>query len=217
MADKELDGIICVNMLGEGVDFPNLKIAAVHAPHKSLAITLQFIGRFARTNAPDIGPAKFLAEPSDISLQAERLYEEGAIWQTIVPDLLEAEVQKEVRVREVFSTFTVEEEWDEEVEADLSDLSMYGLRPYHHVKVFEVDGAVEIDSEIAVPPPMTVVRRYVSREHSMAVLITKETTRPRWTHSDLLASVEYDLFRHLLQPGRQAALYLRLAQERRAL
>lgn len=30
----ELDGIITVNMLGEGFDFPRLKIAAVHAPHK---------------------------------------------------------------------------------------------------------------------------------------------------------------------------------------
>ena len=48
-------------MLGEGYDFPNLKIAAVHATHKSLASTLQFIGRFARTNAEKIGKAKFIA------------------------------------------------------------------------------------------------------------------------------------------------------------
>lgn len=47
LREKELDGIICVDMLGEGFDFPNLKIAAIHDPHKSLANTLQFIGRFA--------------------------------------------------------------------------------------------------------------------------------------------------------------------------
>jgi superfamily II DNA or RNA helicase len=46
----DLDGIVCVNMLGEGFDLPNLKIAAIHTPHKSLAVTLQFIGRFARTS-----------------------------------------------------------------------------------------------------------------------------------------------------------------------
>jgi superfamily II DNA or RNA helicase len=45
---NELDGIICVNMLGEGFNFPMLKIAAIHAPHRSLGVTLQFIGRFAR-------------------------------------------------------------------------------------------------------------------------------------------------------------------------
>ena len=48
-------------MLGEGFDFPNLKIAAIHSPHKSLVSTLQFIGRFARTNAENIGTAKFIA------------------------------------------------------------------------------------------------------------------------------------------------------------
>jgi superfamily II DNA or RNA helicase len=75
----ELDGIICVDMLGEGFDFPNLKIAAIHSPKKSLANTLQFIGRFARTNAEDIGEAKFLAVPNDIEIGKRRLYEEGAI------------------------------------------------------------------------------------------------------------------------------------------
>jgi superfamily II DNA or RNA helicase len=44
----DLDGIVCVNMLGEGFDLPNRKIAAIHTPHRSLAVTLQFIGRFAR-------------------------------------------------------------------------------------------------------------------------------------------------------------------------
>ncbi|WP_346763412.1 hypothetical protein [Escherichia sp. E4694] len=37
-------------MLGEGYDLPNLKIAALHDHHKSLAVTLQFIGRFTRVN-----------------------------------------------------------------------------------------------------------------------------------------------------------------------
>jgi len=46
LRNKFLDGIICVDMLGEGFDFSNLKIAAIHSPHKSLASTLQFIGRF---------------------------------------------------------------------------------------------------------------------------------------------------------------------------
>ena len=35
-------------MLGEGFDLPALKVAVVHDPQKSLAVTLQFIGRFTR-------------------------------------------------------------------------------------------------------------------------------------------------------------------------
>lgn len=49
LENGELDGIICVNMLGEGFNFPQLKIAAIHSPHRSLSVTLQFVGRFART------------------------------------------------------------------------------------------------------------------------------------------------------------------------
>ena len=70
----ELDGIICVNMLAEGFDFPNLKIGAIHEHHKSLAVTLQFIGRFARTNAPNIGSAKFIAAESDIAVGQNQLF-----------------------------------------------------------------------------------------------------------------------------------------------
>ncbi|MCV5926857.1 helicase C-terminal domain-containing protein, partial [Escherichia coli] len=42
---REAKVVVCVDMLGEGYDLPNLKIAAIHDHHKSLAITLQFIGR----------------------------------------------------------------------------------------------------------------------------------------------------------------------------
>src|SRR5260370_12788738 len=74
----ELDGIVCVNMFGEGFNLPILKIAAIHSPNKSLAITLQFIGRFARTGQADIGGATFLAEPTSSIQEIDELYEAGA-------------------------------------------------------------------------------------------------------------------------------------------
>ena len=43
LRSREADGIVCVVMFGEGFNLPNLKIAAVHTPHRSLAVTLQFI------------------------------------------------------------------------------------------------------------------------------------------------------------------------------
>ena len=39
--------VVCVDMLGEGFDLPALKVAAIHDAHKSLGVTLQFVGRFA--------------------------------------------------------------------------------------------------------------------------------------------------------------------------
>jgi superfamily II DNA or RNA helicase len=85
LRDHTLDGIICVDMLGEGFDFPNLKIAAVHVPHKSLASTLQFVGRFARTNALNIGKAKFIAvENEDLEIENNRLFASDAVWQEMI-------------------------------------------------------------------------------------------------------------------------------------
>lgn len=43
--------IVCVDMLGEGFDLPELKIAAFHDVKKSLAATLQLAGRFTRTKS----------------------------------------------------------------------------------------------------------------------------------------------------------------------
>jgi superfamily II DNA or RNA helicase len=44
--------VVCVDMLGEGFDLPELKIAAFHDIRKTLAVTLQLAGRFTRSH-PD--------------------------------------------------------------------------------------------------------------------------------------------------------------------
>ena len=55
--DRASRVIVCVDMLGEGFDLPALKVAAIHDPHKSLAVTLQFVGRFARVGGEELGNA----------------------------------------------------------------------------------------------------------------------------------------------------------------
>ncbi len=190
LKDKKLDGIICVAMLGEGFDFPNLKIAAIHSPHKSLGVTLQFIGRFARTNAPDVGTAKFLAVPSEIEIERARLYEEGAIWQEIVANLGEARVAEEVEIREAFDKF----ESPTNFEIETEDLSLYSLKPYNHVKVYQMSEEVDVEVDLEFPAPLEIVYRRVSPELSTAIYITKEIHKPRWTTLDMFAGSEYELF-----------------------
>lgn len=190
LQEKELDGVICVNMLGEGFDFPNLKIAAIHAPHKSLAITLQFIGRFTRTNANDIGEAKFLAVPSDIQIETQRLYHEEAIWQEIIINLGETRINQESYIRETFENF------DEPttLAPDFEDLSLYSLKPYNHVKIYKVFDDIDITTKIQMPPSYKVVYARRSLKLSTIVFITKETRKARWTQLNSFARTEYDLF-----------------------
>jgi superfamily II DNA or RNA helicase len=188
----ELDGVICVNMMGEGFNFPRLKIAAIHAPHRSLEVTLQFIGRFARTNAPDIGDAKFIAVLSEIEIERKRLFDDRAIWQEIIPALSYGRIAEEVRVREVI------EEFESPVGADapLTDLSLYSLYPRSHVKIYDVQAPVDLhsvefdwasaDDEISY--------RNVNADGSVLVLIRRTVSSPKWSATDAIMNVHYDLF-----------------------
>jgi len=73
--------IVCVDMLGEGFDLPELKIAALHDPHKSIAVTIQFVGRFTRQD-PKLGDATVIANTGvdDIDRSLAKLYAEDADW-----------------------------------------------------------------------------------------------------------------------------------------
>lgn len=68
--------VVCVDMFGEGIDLPNLKIAAIHDKYKSLPITLQFIGRFARVNNEKIGNASLVANImiEEVNEEIKQLY-----------------------------------------------------------------------------------------------------------------------------------------------
>lgn len=186
----QLDGIVCVNMLGEGFNFPNLKVAAIHSPHRSLAVTLQFIGRFARTAGVNLGPATFLAIPSEIEIEAEHLYDSQAVWQEIVQNLSAARVTQEIEVREILESFTP----DSFVSEDLSDLSLYVLEPYYHVKIYQLDDPVDLTDAVEFPPNMQVVYSSHSAANTSSIYITREISLPRWSTDDRLASVISDLF-----------------------
>ena len=67
---KEARIVVCVDMLGEGFDLPELKIAAFHDIRKTLSVTLQLAGRFTRSR-PDLGDATFIANTADVTVRDE--------------------------------------------------------------------------------------------------------------------------------------------------
>lgn len=192
LKNKELDGIIAVDMLGEGFDFPNLKIAAVHSPHKSLAATLQFIGRFARTGAPTIGDAKFVAVTQEIKGGLRDLYEEGSEWHEIVPMLNDERVQDELQIRETLRTFRTDRALP--VDDETKDLSLYSIRPYSHVKIYSVRSDLDITEDIHFVRGLEVKHREISADDRTVVFITKEETQPKWASPGRFRKIEYDLF-----------------------
>lgn len=187
--NDQLDGIVCVNMLGEGFDFPSLKIAAIHSPHKSLGVTLQFVGRFARTSGKNLGQATFLAIPSDIQIEAEKLYDTSAVWQEIIHNLSASRVSQEIQIRESVQSF---ESFDSI--PDLEDLSLYSLQPYYHVKIYKIQGDIDISKEILFPEDFQVIYTAYSHQLNVSIFITREITQPRWTTDSRLSNIKNDLF-----------------------
>lgn len=98
--------VVCVDMLGEGFDLPELKIAAIHDPHKSLAITLQFTGRFTRFR-PDLGEATMIANIADpgVGEALQDLYAEDADWNVLLRGLSEGANTKQARRSDFIDAF----------------------------------------------------------------------------------------------------------------
>jgi superfamily II DNA or RNA helicase len=117
--------VVCVDMLGEGFDLPYLKVAALHDNHKSLAITLQFIGRFTRKGDPNkIGEATVVTNIADPEAEKKLadLYAEGADWDRIIKRLSEERIDEELRLQDVV--------YGLKAEGTLHDqLSLWNLRP----------------------------------------------------------------------------------------
>jgi superfamily II DNA or RNA helicase len=98
--------VICVDMLGEGFDMPELKIAAFHDLRKSLAITLQLAGRFTRARS-DLGEPVFIANTADVNLKDElrALYSQDPDWNLLLPHLSEGAIGQELEAQRFIGGF----------------------------------------------------------------------------------------------------------------
>ena len=99
--------VVCVDMLGEGFDLPELKIAAFHDIRKTLAVTLQLAGRFTRTRS-DLGDATFIANTADVDVQDElrKLYSRDPDWNILLPELSEKIIAEQISLQEFLNGFT---------------------------------------------------------------------------------------------------------------
>ncbi|MDP1968938.1 MAG: DEAD/DEAH box helicase family protein, partial [Burkholderiaceae bacterium] len=98
--------VICVDMLGEGFDMPELKIAAFHDLRRSLAVTLQLAGRFTRAR-DDLGEPVFIANTADVNLKEElrALYTQDPDWNLLLPHLSEGAIGQELESQRFIGGF----------------------------------------------------------------------------------------------------------------
>lgn len=99
--------IVCVDMLGEGFDLPELKIAAIHDDRQSIPIMLQFIGRFTRTSGNNIGDATFITNTAYPPIQQEldELYAKGSDWNALLPKISEGATKSQLDIQTFLGGF----------------------------------------------------------------------------------------------------------------
>jgi len=186
-----LDGVVCVDMFGEGYDFPKLKIAALHAPHRSLVPTLQFIGRFARTNDAATGDATLIAPLSRLKDASNKLFKEGIDISEMIDDVAREQISEVEAVREVLDFLKIRKQ----AETDYESVTPLLLELYAHTQVFECDDQPDFSLiGDTVGRRLRVAKQWTSDDGTVSLVLTIDTSPPNWATSDVLLNIRHDAF-----------------------
>lgn len=178
--------IVCVDMLGEGFDLPNLKLAAIHDIHKSLTVTLQFTGRFTR-NTANLGDATVIVNTGDVSAQKEieTLYAQDADWNDILQQQSETTIQKQIALQNVVNSFS----------GELSrHISLWNLRPGFSTIIYQTDCSNWNPTEfIKEMPPKSIYWHAISSTENILVVVIFKQEEVTWGRYKDIKNSMFDL------------------------
>jgi superfamily II DNA or RNA helicase len=179
--------IVCVDMFGEGFDMPALKIAAMHDIHRSLAITLQFTGRFTRTDHR-FGSATLIANVGDSKVQEaiEELYAEDADWNRLIPELSAKANMAHTELSEFIDQMQAVGP-----EHGAFDLGM--LRPKTSTVIYRATRFTPNLFRKALRKSSKVHRAWISRERDLCVYITATSLPIDWANVKEVNDEVWDL------------------------
>ena len=181
----DLMGLVSVGVLGEGFDFPTLKVGVYHRRHASLPATLQFLGRLTRI-VPNGPRACLLAVREEVNDETHELYANDMAWARLVPALADAAVDTEARRRTYLRSFDPD---------PTRPLSLSALVPRKDVKVFRLPPGVEVNLRAPVETlgGGEVIYHGTDDDGDLTVIVTEHLDRPEWMASDTLDRYRYEL------------------------
>ena len=181
--------VVCVDMLGEGFDLPELKIAAFHDIRKTLAVTLQLAGRFTRKR-PDLGNATFIANTADVHVQDElrKLYTRDPDWNLLLPQLSERMIGEQVSLQEFLRGFT----------EFTKDIPLKTVRPATSAVVYKTtcEDWTPQNFREGLPAPNSCERIYETFNHAehTLVIVTVRRVALAWTNVEDLFGWQWELY-----------------------
>jgi len=203
--------VVTVNMLSEGFDLPSLKVAAIHDTFKSLAVTLQFAGRFPRVGSGNLGTPTIVANTGieDVSSALQGLYDEDADWDSMLKELQFEKVAERLRFEEFnrkCRDLDNGEVSEETIAAKLNAKNLnfrFNTVVYRNAKEFNSYGLRN-----GLEKNHRLVRSWQIEDRNVAFYVTRLVEKPRFSNSKLvedstfnLYAMYYDAERELLHIG----------------
>ena len=163
---------------------PSSRSPALHDPHKSIAVTIQFVGRFTRQD-PTLGDATVIANTGvdDIDRSLAKLYAEDADWNALVEALSTAQIGRQVRRAEMFKGFV----------GDLSDIPLQTLEPKMNAVVYRTscDTWEPLRAEDLYNPGVYLGMK-INPHQRVAIFVTRSEEQARWTTAQHATNVIWD-------------------------
>ena len=180
--------IVCVDMLGEGFDLPQLKIAALHDIHKSINITLQFTGRFTRLDK-NLGNAKFIANIADpkVNEALQELYNENSDWNKIVRQIGTQKIESEKKYQEFIEKFDVVS----------NKLIEQGLNPNISTVVYKLTKITQWNPKEFIKfsdNNMNITDYSIAKDKSILIFSTQSFNSVSWSQSKEISDIIWDLY-----------------------
>ncbi|ALS28937.1 helicase [Paenibacillus sp. 32O-W] len=189
--------LVCVDMFGEGIDIPNLKIAAIHDKYKSLPITLQFVGRFARTQR-GLGDAKVVANIAneEVGEALSELYAQDSDWNELLRIMSSKAIGREISLQELSQGFKGSGVDGIRINQIVPKVSMIAFKTnskkwkwQNWTKVFDEDKC----------------HYYVNEEKKILVIIEMSEGKVEWTRYKDITNINWQL--HILYWNDQKEMF----------
>jgi superfamily II DNA or RNA helicase len=181
--------VVCVDMLGEGFDLPELKIAAFHDIRKSLAVTLQLAGRFTRSRS-DLGEATFIANIADVDVRDElkKLYEQDSDWNALLEESSEEAIGAQQSLHDFAKDFVDFPE----------DVPLRNLYPATSTAIYKTDGRTWQPEkfEKGIPGIKNLDRIYHSHNpvQNTLIIVTAKKVSVDWIKLNSIFNWDWELY-----------------------
>jgi len=193
ITNKEYQVVVCVDMLGEGFDLPELKIAAFHDVKKSLPTTIQFTGRFTRTKYDqELGSAKIIVNLAGLKIkdnELDELYAQDNDWNELLPRISENRTKKEKDFQEIIAGFNNIEDFI---------VSLRTLKPAMSTVIYKNHTAdwnpKSLEDDLKDSKKYEVVKTIINNEKKTLIVITAERSPQKWTDNSDLFNLSWRLF-----------------------